>query len=79
MTSEDKKSPSECQYSGFFGGLIWWSKLIVAVLAVPWIGLIIAAVMRTQNSSLQLVAFVLTCWVCTFLGMSLMKNKQDKK
>lgn len=54
-------------------GVYWWAVLVVAVIAVPSLGFLFAAMVPDKNI-LQLVVFVLTCWFCTFLGMRLMKK-----
>lgn len=53
--------------------IYWWAFLVVAVLAVPSVGFIVAAMVPDKNIA-QLVVFVLTCWACTYLGMRLMKK-----
>lgn len=53
--------------------IYWWASLVVAVLAVPSIGFIIASIVPGKGLG-QIVVFVLTCWVSTFLGMRLMKK-----
>lgn len=57
----------------FWAWAYWWSFLTVAVLAVPSIGFIFAMMIPDKDIG-QLVVFVLTCWLCTYLGMRLMKK-----
>ena len=57
----------------FWAWAYWWSFLVVAVLAVPSVGFLIAMVVPEKEIG-QLVVFVLTCWTCTYLGMRLMKK-----
>lgn len=54
-------------------GVYWWAMLLVAILAVPSIGFIIAYALPIGELG-QLVAFVITCWVSTWVGMWLMKK-----
>ena len=54
-------------------GIWWWMTLLVAVLAVPSFGFIVAAIIPIQGFG-QVVLFVLACWLCTYLGMKLMSN-----
>jgi hypothetical protein len=63
MDQENKDSVSQ--------GIMWWATLVVAVLAVPAFGFIVASGVQV-NGALQLVVFVLACWLCTYLGMKLM-------
>lgn len=58
---------------GVFNALYWWAALVVAVLAIPSIGFIIAATVP-EKGIVQLAVFVMSCWVCTFLGMHIMKK-----
>lgn len=59
-------------------GVMWWATLLVAVLAVPSFG-IIASLMWGSRGVGELVVFVAACWVCTYLGMHLMKNPKMSK
>ena len=53
----------------------WWAMLVVAVLAVPAIGAIVVLASGAGAKGLLGVAiFIVTCWVCTYLGMRLMHN-----
>lgn len=54
-------------------GIMWWTTLLVAVLAIPSLGIIVASISHLQGFGGVLV-FVLACWLCTYLGMRLMKN-----
>ncbi len=53
--------------------LMWWTTLLVAVLAVPSIGVVIASASQLQGMG-GIVVFVLACWLSTYLGMKLMQN-----
>ena len=54
-------------------GIWWWTTLIVAVVAVPTLGLIVASLFRVEGM-MQVALFMVTCWVSTYLGMKLMQN-----
>jgi hypothetical protein len=54
-------------------GIMWWATLLVAVLAVPSIGAIVAFASQLHGVA-GIVVFVLACWVSTYLGMKLMQN-----
>jgi hypothetical protein len=57
-------------------GIFWWAKLVVAVLAVPALGAVVAlASGGAHKGFLGVVIFVVACWVCTYLGMKLMHRK----
>ncbi|MCE2927237.1 MAG: hypothetical protein LW823_06320 [Rickettsiales bacterium] len=59
--------------------LMWWITLIVAVMAVPGFGVVVAF-MSPTSGFMQLVVFILACWLCTYLGMKLMSDpRMDKK
>ncbi len=57
---------------------IWWSKLVVAVIAVPMFGLLVGAMIPGGEFG-QILAFVFTCWVSVFFGMKLMENIDKPK
>jgi hypothetical protein len=57
---------------------IWWSKLVVAVIAVPMIGVLVSA-MAPGGEFGQVIAFVATCWVSVFFGMKLMDTAKTSK
>jgi hypothetical protein len=54
-------------------GAAWWATLVVAVLAVPSFGSIIASMFPFRGIGTILI-FILACWACTYLGMKLMKD-----
>jgi len=54
-------------------GMAWWATLVIAVLAVPCFGLVVAKVVPVSGIA-QIIVFVLACWLCTYLGMRLMSN-----
>lgn len=55
-----------------WGHIYWWAILVVAVLAIPSIGFVLAALVPGNVG--QILVFMLTCWACTFIGMRLMKK-----
>lgn len=54
-------------------GLMWWTKLLVAVLAVPAVGILVGSMVPMGDLG-KTIVFVITCWIATWLGMKLMKN-----
>jgi hypothetical protein len=54
-------------------GIWWWATLVVTVVAVPSLSFILIALLHAQGM-MQIAIFMLTCWVCTYLGMRLMSN-----
>jgi|GEM_PF-6462316 len=66
MSNKDDK---DCKVMG----IMWWTTLVVAVLAVPSFGFVVSYVMPFRGIG-ELAIFILACWLCTFLGMRLMSN-----
>ena len=56
-----------------FSKTMWWMTLLIAVLAVPAFGLVMAAMFPVTGLG-QIFVFVLACWLCTYLGMRIMSN-----
>lgn len=54
-------------------GIWWWATLVIAVLAVPAFGIAVASVVPIRGAG-EVVVFILACWLCTYLGMILMRN-----
>jgi hypothetical protein len=54
-------------------GLMWWTTLAVAVLAVPCFAIVVSYIFPFRGIG-GLITFVLACWLCTYLGMRLMSN-----
>jgi hypothetical protein len=54
-------------------GIWWWATLVVAVIAVPTLGLIVAALLHAEGM-MQIAVFMITCWVSTYFGMKLMQH-----
>ncbi len=71
MQGDDKKGC--CGMSS--ADLMWWMQLLVAVLAVPSLGLIIASIIPMEGFA-QVAVFIVACWACTFLGMKLMQRSK---
>jgi hypothetical protein len=61
--------------SGGTGSYFWWARLVVAVLAIPSLGAIVAASMPVRGIG-QIIIFVIACWICTYLGMKLMQSAE---
>jgi hypothetical protein len=73
MMQNDETGKKCCGFATAWGAIYWWAFLIVAVLAVPSIGFVFAALAPDQSLA-QILVFIVTCWVSTFLGMKLMKK-----
>lgn len=56
-----------------FTGLIWWAYLITAVLAIPSLSFLITSAIPVSGA-VELLIFVIACWMCTYVGMRLMSN-----
>lgn len=69
MENNAKESCKNCSIMG----ILWWTTLTIAVLAVPAFGIAIAYIFPFRGFG-GLVIFVLACWLCTYLGMRLMSN-----
>ncbi len=57
---------------------IWWSKLVVAVIAVPMVGILVGAMVPGGEFG-KVIAFVATCWISVFFGMKLMDTAHKAK
>lgn len=55
----------------------WWAKLVVAVIAIPSFGGIVATAFPASDFT-QIIIFILACWACTYLGMKLMQSAEKK-
>ena len=78
---------SSCPITKNCASAMWWITLLVAVLAVPSFGVVIASMSPLRGMG-EIAVFVLACWLCTYLGMVLMDHpkmrdkigdKSDKK
>ena len=73
MTTEEKaRKPESALY-----GLMWWSTLLIAVIAVPTLGVTVALASGGQSELILIGVFVITCWASVWLGMWLVR-KADK-
>lgn len=71
---QDKPSSQNNSQDSFkFEGIAWWAMLIVAVLAVPSVGAVVA-LMSGAKGFFAVAIFIVTCWISTYLGMKLMHN-----
>jgi hypothetical protein len=70
---ENNTGSKECFKHCSMSGMIWWSYLVVAVLAVPSAGFLITHTLGVSGIG-ELFVFILACWFCTFMGMRLMAN-----
>lgn len=62
-------------------GVIWWAYLITAVLAIPSLSFLVTTVLPVSGA-VELLIFIVACWMCTYFGMRLMsppKQKDDPK
>ena len=55
--------------------IIWWAMLVLAIIAIPTGGAIIAMVLPFGGIA-QLAAFAIGCWLCTWVGMWLMHHSK---
>ncbi len=69
-SSGSETSGHTCSSKGC-SGMMWWSTLIVAVIAVPAFGFIVASAIPIKGIG-EIAVFMIACWFCTFLGMKLM-------
>ena len=73
MVEGNKKEFESNRPGSLWAWIYWWAFLVVAVLAVPSVGFVIAMVVPGSGMG-QLMVFVFSCWVSTYLGMRLMKK-----
>lgn len=76
MAPRKKKEPATGN-TAWVSTLSWWSTLAVTVLAVPLLGALVALSL-SMDPVVQVVAFVMTCWLCTWLGMWVMRKANKK-
>jgi len=55
-------------------GIWWWAMLLVAVLAVPSFGFMVALTIPSSGYG-TLAIFILACWLCTYIGILLMRGQ----
>jgi len=71
---EEGKSCGTCSWAS----IVWWCKLVVAVIAIPMVGILVGALIPGGDLG-KTIAFIVTCWICVFLGMKLMANHNAPK
>lgn len=74
---DGKECKTSCSMTGC-GGLMWWTTLVVAVIAVPCFALVVATMSPLRGLG-EIAVFILACWLSTFLGMKLMSNPKMKE
>jgi hypothetical protein len=52
--------------------IYWWTCLVMAVLVVPSIAFAVSVALP-GTGYMEIFIFIVTCWICTFMGMKLMK------
>ncbi len=72
-TKENCTKKTCCPTTELFQGAIWWSMLLVGVIAIPAIALIVTFALPLSEAG-QVFSFIVTCWVSTWVGMWLMKK-----
>lgn len=79
QSTDTKDVPKASDYHSL-DAIYWWAMLVIAVIAIPAGGAIIAVLLPLKGFG-QLAAFVIGCWACTWFGMWLMQhsNKFDLK
>ena len=77
---ETTEAPTATESTGPMGAMVWWAMLVIAVIAIPAGGIIIATIVPFGGFA-QLVVFAIGCWICTWAGMWLMHHskKFDQK
>lgn len=53
--------------------VMWWTMLAIGVLAVAAFGLAVSAIVPFGEFG-KLLAFILACWLCLYLGMRIMDH-----
>lgn len=70
MTDPDPQGP---QASSPLSAVMWWVTLIISVIALPIIGASLALAL-SENATIQVLVFMMVCWLCTWAGMWLMRK-----
>ena len=60
-----------------FETVLWWTVLVVAILAIPSAAAIVTAALPAGGIA-QILIFVLACWGCTWTGMWLMRKSDER-
>jgi hypothetical protein len=74
---QPSSNPNESKCNVSCSDLTWWATLVIAVLAVPSFGVVVAMLTPIRGLG-QIIIFVLACWLCTYIGMILMKYPHKK-
>ncbi len=61
-----------CGFNSAWAAACWWASLVVAVIAVPSVAFVAAAIVPGNLG--QVIVFVVACWISTFMGMLLMQK-----
>ena len=77
MTEQNELKEPSTHHHHPVTGIWWWAMLVVAVLAVPSFGFAVALTIPSSGYG-TLAVFVLACWLCTYLGIYLMKEHCGK-
>ena len=56
-----------------FKNITWWVLLVTAVLVVPSIAFLFTTMVHVTGGS-EVIIFIVSCWICVFLGLQLMKE-----
>lgn len=56
-----------------FKNVTWWVLLVTAVLVVPSIAFMFTTMVHVSGGS-EVIVFIISCWVCVFIGLQLMKE-----
>ena len=56
-----------------FKNVTWWVLLVTAVLVVPSIAFTFTTMVHVTGGS-EVIIFIVSCWVCVFLGLKLMNE-----
>ncbi len=56
-------------------GVMWWTMLLVGVLAIPMLAFVIASGFQWGQFG-QVCVFISACWISTYIGMWLMKKSR---
>ena len=73
MNSNDNNKKGCCSVWLTWDNAVWWSKLVVAVIAVPMLGILAGSLVPGGDMG-KTIAFVITCWVSVFIGMKIMQG-----
>jgi len=76
MNSEPKASAWSSQNlkaKFSYKNLTWWVLLITAVLVVPSLSYTFTTVVHVSGGA-EVLIFVVSCWICVYIGLQLMKS-----